>query len=49
MRHIGAATGKFIEAPGDAVSRFANMEAACQSIAERWDSDCLAASYVYSP
>ncbi|EMD83071.1 hypothetical protein C725_1669 [Pacificimonas flava] len=35
---LDAATGEFIEAPGDAVSRFANMEAACQSIAERWDS-----------
>lgn len=35
---LDGATGNFIEAPGDAVSRFANMEAACQSIAERWDS-----------
>lgn len=35
---LDAATGRFIEAPGDAVSRFANMEAACQSIAERWHS-----------
>lgn len=35
---LDAVTGEFIEAPGDAVSRFANMEAACQSIAERWDS-----------
>lgn len=35
---LDAVTGEFICAPGDAVSRFANMEAACQSIAERWDS-----------
>lgn len=35
---LDAVTGEFIEAPGDALSRFKNMEAACQSIAERWDS-----------
>lgn len=35
---LDACTGEMIEAPGDALSRFKNMEAACQSIAERWDS-----------
>lgn len=35
---LDALTGRFIEAPGDALSRFKNMEAACQSIAERWSS-----------
>lgn len=35
---LDACTGKMIEAPGDALSRFQNMEAACQSIAERWES-----------
>ncbi|MDI1296730.1 MAG: hypothetical protein PSY12_12755 [bacterium] len=35
---LDAMTGQFIEAPGDALSRFKNMEAACQSIAERWES-----------
>lgn len=35
---IDAATGATYAAPGDALSRFRNMEAACQSIAERWDS-----------
>lgn len=35
---LDACTGKMIEAPSDALSRFQNMEAACQSIAERWAS-----------
>jgi len=35
---LDACTGKMIEAPGDALSRFQNVEAACQSISERWDS-----------
>lgn len=35
---LDACTGVMIQAPGDALSRFKNMEAACQSIAERWDS-----------
>ena len=35
---LDAQSGKFIPAPGDALSRFKNMEAACASIAERWDS-----------
>jgi len=35
---LDAFTGELIAAPGDALSRFKNMEAACQSIAERWDS-----------
>lgn len=35
---LDAQSGRFIPAPGDALSRFKNMEAACASIAERWDS-----------
>jgi hypothetical protein len=35
---IDAVAGVAHPAPGDALSRFKNMEAACQSIAERWDS-----------
>lgn len=35
---LDAFAGKAYPAPGDAVSRFLNMEAACLSIAERWDS-----------
>lgn len=35
---LDAVTGKFIPAPGDATTRFQNMEAACASIAERWES-----------
>lgn len=35
---LDACTGEMIQAPGDALSRFKNMEAACQSIAERWNS-----------
>jgi len=31
-------SGMFVPAPGDATRRFQNMEAACASIAERWDS-----------
>jgi hypothetical protein len=33
---LDAMTGKLYAAPGAAVSNFANMKAACQSIAERW-------------
>ncbi len=35
---IDAHAGIVHAAPGDALSRFRNMEAACQSIAERWAS-----------
>jgi hypothetical protein len=35
---IDAFAGKSYAAPGDAVSRFKNMQAACASIAERWDN-----------
>jgi hypothetical protein len=35
---IDALSGVAHQAPGDALTRFRNMEAACQSIAERWDS-----------
>ena len=35
---IDAMAGVVYVAPGDALSRFRNMEAACESIAERWDS-----------
>ena len=35
---LDAFTGEMIPAPGDALSRFKNMEAACQTIAERWSS-----------
>lgn len=31
-------TGTFIPAPSDATRRFQNMEAACATIAERWDN-----------
>lgn len=34
---IDAHLGKAYAAPGDSVSRFQNMEAACAGIAERWD------------
>lgn len=33
---IDAYTGRAYEAPGNSRSRFKNMEAACESIAERW-------------
>ena len=35
---LDAFSGTAHAAPGDAVSRYLNIEAACQSIAERWDS-----------
>lgn len=35
---LDCATGKFIPAPTDATRRFQNMEAACSTIAERWDN-----------
>ncbi len=35
---LDAVTGRMIAAPTNAISRFKNMEAACASIAERWDS-----------
>ena len=35
---VDAFSGKIHSAPSDAVSRFNNMEAACASIAERWDN-----------
>lgn len=35
---LDCATGKFIPAPTDATRRFQNMEAACATIAERWDN-----------
>lgn len=35
---LDCATGKFIPAPSDATRRFQNMEAACATIAERWDN-----------
>jgi len=35
---LDCASGKFIPAPTDATRRFQNMEAACATIAERWDS-----------
>lgn len=35
---LDCATGIFIPAPTDATRRFQNMEAACASIAERWDN-----------
>jgi hypothetical protein len=33
---LDACTGQLYPAPGAAVSMFANMKAACQTIAERW-------------
>jgi hypothetical protein len=33
---LDAFSGKLYPAPGDAVTNFANMKAACKSIAERW-------------
>ena len=35
---LDCATGKFIAAPTDATRRFQNVQAACASIAERWDN-----------
>lgn len=35
---LDCATGNFIPAPTDATRRFQNMEAACATIAERWDN-----------
>jgi len=35
---VDAFGGKSYPAPGDAASRFKNMQAACESIAERWDN-----------
>ncbi|MBR2575295.1 MAG: hypothetical protein IKE14_13305 [Loktanella sp.] len=35
---LDCASGKFIPAPSDATRRFQNMEAACATIAERWDN-----------
>lgn len=35
---LDCATGRFIPAPSDATRRFQNMEAACKTIAEWWDS-----------
>ena len=35
---LDCATGRFIPAPTDATRRFQNMEAACATIAERWDN-----------
>jgi len=35
---LDCVTGKFIPAPTDATRRFQNIEAACATIAERWDS-----------
>jgi hypothetical protein len=35
---LDCATGKFIPAPSDATRRFQNVEAACATIAERWDN-----------
>lgn len=35
---LDCVTGKFIPAPTDATRRFQNMEAACATIAERWDN-----------
>lgn len=35
---LDCVTGKFIQAPTDATRRFQNIEAACATIAERWDS-----------
>lgn len=35
---LDCATGNFFPAPTDATRRFQNMEAACASIAERWDN-----------
>ena len=35
---VDAFAGKSYPAPGDAASRFKNMQAACESIAERWDN-----------
>jgi hypothetical protein len=35
---VDAFAGKSYSAPGDALSRFKNMRAACESIAERWDN-----------
>lgn len=35
---IDAQSGTCHSAPGDAISRFANMEAYCASIAERWEN-----------
>lgn len=35
---VDAWTGNTYAAPGDSISRFKNMEAACASIAERWEN-----------
>ena len=35
---LDCATGAFLPAPSDATRRFQNMEAACASIAERWEN-----------
>lgn len=35
---LDCVTGNFISAPTDATRRFQNVQAACASIAERWDS-----------
>lgn len=35
---LDCATGRFIPAPTDATRRFQNMEAACATIAERWEN-----------
>lgn len=35
---LDCASGRFIPAPSDATRRFQNMEAACKTIAEWWDS-----------
>jgi len=35
---VDAFAGKSFAAPGDAATRFKNMQAACESIAERWDN-----------
>ncbi|MDF3606152.1 hypothetical protein PE067_08425 [Paracoccus sp. DMF-8] len=35
---LDCASGRFIPAPSDATRRFQNMEAACATIAERWDN-----------
>lgn len=35
---LDCATGRFIAAPSDATRRFQNIEAACKTIAEWWDS-----------
>lgn len=35
---LDCVTGRFIPAPSDATRRFQNIEAACATIAERWDN-----------